>query len=230
MRFDVTRRGRRPRAKERKTRIFFLPFFFSEFALSLIIRVLFFLLVSSVKNMSSKKKKQKSRRKKKKAPTTTTTTTTTTRVNSERRGNELWQIVTDHPDIFGTHVVPKLNGNDVKFFYDVNTESRATIKRSGVQLRDAFKIGDFDTKSTISWALEKCLERRERFCARMAENGNFDLLQFLHEKGCPWDEWTCAYAAQNGHLECLKYACENGCPGSWAYEHRFLPASTPSGE
>ena len=42
-----------------------------------------------------------------KTPTTTTTpTTTSTRVNSERRGNELWQIVTDHPDIFDTHVVP----------------------------------------------------------------------------------------------------------------------------
>ena len=124
----------------------------------------------------------------------------------------LWRIVKDHPDIFDTHVVPKLNGNDVKFFYDVNTESRRAIKRSGVQLRDAFKIGDFDTKSTISWALEKCLERRERFCARMAENGNLELLQFLRGKGCPWDEDTCSKAARNGHLECLKYAHENGCP------------------
>ena len=71
-------------------------------------------------NMSSSKKKKKSRKNKRQPPTTTTTTTTITRVNSERDGNELWQIVTDYPDIFGTHVVPKLNGNDVKFFYDVN--------------------------------------------------------------------------------------------------------------
>ena len=200
------------RARERKTRVFF----FLEFALSGI-RGLFFLLVSSVKNMSSKKKKQKSRRKKKKTPTTTTTptpttTTTSTRVNSERRGNELWQIVTDHPDIFDTHVVPKLNGNDVKFFYDVNTESRAAIQRSGVQLRDAFKIQDFDTKSTISWALEKCSEKKGRFCAEMALKGNLELLQFLRENGCPWNEGTCYFAAKNGHLECLKYAHENGCP------------------
>ena len=128
---------------------------------------------------------------------------------SERK---LWQIVTDHPDIFDTHVVTKLNGNDVKFFYDVNTESRAAIKRSGVQLRNAFEIGDFDTKSTISWALEKCSEKKERFCARMALNGNVELLQFLHENGCPWDEYTCYNAAGEGHLECLKYAHENGCP------------------
>ena len=43
----------------------------------------------------------------------------------------LWLIVTDHPDIFDTHIVTKLSGNDVKFFYDVNGESRAAIKRSG---------------------------------------------------------------------------------------------------
>ena len=138
-------------------------------------------------NMSSKKKNKKSRKKKKKP----TTTTTITRVNSERDGNELWQIVTDHPDIFGTHVVPKLNGNDVKFFYDVNAESRAAIKWSGVQLHNAFKIGDFDTNSTLSWALEKCSEKRERFCAEMALNGNVELLEFLRGKGCPWNEVTC---------------------------------------
>ena len=125
----------------------------------------------------------------------------------------VWRMVTEHPDIFDTHVVTKLNGNEVKFFYDVNTESRAAIQRSGAQLRDAFRIRDFDTKSTVSWALEKCSEKKERFCWRMAEKGNLELLKVLHEKGCPcWDETTCSKAAENGHLECLKYAHENGCP------------------
>ena len=51
---------------------------------------------------------------------------TAKRVNSERNDDRLlWRIVTDHPDIFDTHIVPKLNGNDLKFFYDVNSESRA---------------------------------------------------------------------------------------------------------
>ena len=100
----------------------------------------------------------------------------------------VWRIVTDHPSIFETHVVTKLNGNDVKFFYDVNRESRRAIQRSGVRLCDAFEIGDFETKSTLSWALEKCSEKKERFCAQMARNGNVELLEFLHGKGCPWDE------------------------------------------
>ena len=116
------------------------------------------------------------------------------------------------PEAFESYVVPKLNGNDVKFFYDVNGESRAAIKRAGVTLPDAFKIEDFNTTSTLSWALETCSKKKERFCEQMAENGNLELLQHLHENGCPWNEMTCAYAAENGHLECLKYAHENGCP------------------
>ena len=57
-------------------------------------------------------------------------TTTAERVNNNDNGL-LWRFVTEYPDIFDTHIVTKLNGNDVKFFYDVNSESRAAIKRSG---------------------------------------------------------------------------------------------------
>ena len=67
------------------------------------------------------------------------------REKMEAQPTVAWKIVTEHPDIFDTHIVTKLNGNDVKFFYDVNRESRSAVKRSGVRLRDAFKIGDFDT-------------------------------------------------------------------------------------
>jgi hypothetical protein len=49
-------------------------------------------------------------------------------------------------------------------------------------------------------------------CAEAAKNGHLDILIFLHQNGCPWDEWTCRKAAENGHIECLKYAHENGCP------------------
>ena len=169
-------------------------------------------------------------------------TPTAKRIHSEP--DRLWRIVTDYPDIFDSLIVPKLNGNDVKFFYDVNTESRVAIKRSSGSLCATFKICDFFTKSTLSWALEKCSEKKERFCEEMALSGNLVLLQYLHENGCPWDEeacfaaafgghleclkylhekgcrWdemTCTFAAHNGHFDCLKYACENGCPWNvWA--------------
>ena len=94
----------------------------------------------------------------------------------------VWRMVTEHPDIFDTHVVTKLNGNEVKFFYDVNTESRAAIQRSGAQLRDAFRIRDFDTKSTVSWALEKCSEKKERFCWRMVRREIWNCLKCCTRK------------------------------------------------
>ena len=163
----------------------------------------------------SKKEARTTRRRR----TRTRTRTTVKRAREEESDEEglLWRLVKgDFPGIFETHVVPKLNGNDVKFFYDVNRESRRAIQNSNAaRLRDAFVIGDFDTKSTLSWALEKCSEQKERFCAQMARKGNVELLKFLRENGCPWDRFTCYKAAENGHLECLKYAHENGCPWGW---------------
>ena len=158
--------------------------------------------------------------------------TSVMRGNDERDddGGVLWRTVTDHPDVFDAHVVTKLNGNDVKFFYDVNSESRRAIQRSKVRLPNAFKIEDFDTTSTISWALEKCSEKKERFCTEMARKGDLELLQFLYEKGCPWDTLTCSWAAEYGHLECLRYAVENGCPQSTStkYERQASSLLLPS--
>ena len=126
--------------------------------------------------------------------------------------DKLWRIVMDYPDIFDNFILPKLRCNDVKFFYDVNSESRMAIKRSSERLCTSFKIRDFFTKSTLSWALKNCSENKKRFCEQMAFNGNIELLQYLHKRGCPWNEWACKAAAQNGHLECLKYLHEKGCP------------------
>ena len=131
--------------------------------------------------------------------------------------DKLWRIVMDYPDIFDNFILPKLSCNDVKFFYDVNSESRMAIKRSSGRLCSAFKIRDFFTKSTISWALEKCSEKKARFCEHMARNGNLELLEYLRVKGCPWDVWTCFNAASGGHLECLKYAHDKGYPESVNY-------------
>ena len=58
-------------------------------------------------------------------------------MSSEGNDNGLvWRLVTDHPDMsFDTHITTKLNGNEVKFFYDVNSESRVErYKASGVVL------------------------------------------------------------------------------------------------
>jgi len=44
--------------------------------------------------------------------------------------NILWQLITDHDDIFQTHIVGKLAGADLKFLNQANSESREALKRS----------------------------------------------------------------------------------------------------
>ena len=45
-----------------------------------------------------------------------------------------------------------------------------------------------------------------------AENGHLDVLQWLREQGCDWNEGTCGGAAAGGHLDVLRWAVENGAP------------------
>ena len=104
--------------------------------------------------------------------------------------NTAWDIVTDHPEIFESHVVPKLNGNDVKFFYDVNRESRRAIQRSGVRL--------VPRENGCPW--------NKKTCEYAAHRGHLECLKYAHENGCPWDKDTCWNAAAYGQLECNSYA------------------------
>ena len=83
-----------------------------------------------VLSMSKKKRPREGR------PRSTPAEQKVKRDDDDDDGVVLWRIVTDHPDIFNAHILPKLkvNGrkNDFKFFYDVNRESRAAIKRGTI--------------------------------------------------------------------------------------------------
>jgi len=50
------------------------------------------------------------------------------------------------------------------------------------------------------------------YCSVASCYGHLDILVFLHQEKCIWDQNSCIYASENGHLECLKYLHENGCP------------------
>ena len=41
---------------------------------------------------------------------------------------ELWSLIVKNDDICFKHILPRLNSNDVKFLYEVNTETRQLIK------------------------------------------------------------------------------------------------------
>ena len=49
-------------------------------------------------------------------------------------------------------------------------------------------------------------------CSRAARCGKREVLEWLHNTGCPWSGATCSAAAIGGHLDVLQYAREHGCP------------------
>ena len=60
-------------------------------------------------------------------------------------------------------------------------------------------------------------------CLHAARCGNREVLEWLHNTGCPWDAATSVVAAQGGHLAVLQWARKYGCPwGAWTTAHAAL--------
>ena len=59
-------------------------------------------------------------------------------------------------DITFTHILPRLNGTDLKFLYEVNSETRALIKRSSRagDLEKMFKVSEMSSISTLEFVWE----------------------------------------------------------------------------
>jgi len=147
----------------------------------------------------------------------------------------LWKFICDKGgvcrDIFERHIVTKLSGNDRKFLYSTNTESREAMRRANIELRNTFYIHEMSSRSTLQLAWEhyawgekgkhadgtEYTKDQEQFsyrvAYRVAYTNKLDLLQWLREeKKCSWwDEHMSNIAAKRGNLAMLKYCVENGC-------------------
>jgi hypothetical protein len=64
----------------------------------------------------------------------------------------------------------------------------------------------------VDWLHEHGCPWNKYTCMSAAAKGNLKVLQYLREHGCPWDEHTCLHAANGGHLSVLQWARNNGCP------------------
>jgi len=154
--------------------------------------------------------------------------TRTTRTTGERDSLLLWDVIVKCDDICFTHILPRLNANDVKFLYGVNTETRKLIKRSSREsdLKKKFKVKEMSSISTLEVAWEhypwgtydhEVYGQEEMdettFCCRVAKTNKLELLKWAREvKQCEWDEWTIKVAALQGNLEMIKYCVVNECP------------------
>jgi hypothetical protein len=145
----------------------------------------------------------------------------TTRGQKRRIGQrDVWDLIVNNDDICFKHILPRLNSNDVKFLYEVNTETRKLVKRSSRkrELKKWFNVEEMSSISTLEVAWEnKSLWPSDWdetwFCIRVAQTNKLELLKWAREEEkCEWDEKTIRTAAEQGNLEMVKYCVANKCP------------------
>ena len=122
----------------------------------------------------------------------------------EDSSSVLWSlIVNNNDDICFTHILPRLNGTDLKFLYEVNSETRALVKRSSraSDLKKKFNIDEMSSISTLEVARENKSSWPSHwwktwFCSRVALTNKLELLTWAREeKKCEWDKYTISAAA-----------------------------------
>ena len=134
--------------------------------------------------------------------------------------DSLWDLIVDNDDICFAHILPRLNGTDVKFLFGVNTETRKLIKRSSRarDLKERFRIDEMSSISTLEVAWEhKSLWPswwdETNFCFQVAQTNKLELLKWAREeKKCEWDYRTINAAAKQSNMEMVKYCVANECP------------------
>ena len=135
----------------------------------------------------------------------------------------LWDVIVKCDDICFTHILPRLNRTDLKFLYEVNSETRALVKRSSRagDLKKKFKIQEMSSISTLEvawenkllWPITYFFFIESYFCWEVARTNKLELLKWAREeKKCEWDELTIDAAAYQGNLEMVKYCVANECP------------------
>ena len=133
---------------------------------------------------------------------------------------DLWDMIVNNDDICFKHILPRLNRNDIKFLYEVNSETRALIKRPSRKyvLKKKFKVKQMSSISTLEIAWENQSFWGDRlnekiFCMEVAKKNKLELLRWAREeKKCEWDTGTIITVAAKGNMEMLKYCVANECP------------------
>jgi hypothetical protein len=140
----------------------------------------------------------------------------------DERDSLLWDLIVSNDDICFQHILPRLNATDIKFLYEVNSETRKLIKRSSRagDLKKEFKVDEMSSVSTLEFAWENRENRslwpswwlKTSFCIRVAYTNKLELLKWAREeKKCKWNVSTIDAAARQGNLEMVKYCVANEC-------------------
>ena len=123
----------------------------------------------------------------------------TTRLQKRRIGQrDLWDVIVNNDDVCFKHILPRLSQTDVKFLFEVNSETRALIKRSSRkdELEKKFIVLQMSSISTLEFVWEnRSLWPgwiNEEFCFKVAQTNKLELLKWAREeKKCDWNDDSC---------------------------------------
>ena len=144
-----------------------------------------------------------------------------TRAQKRRMGErDVWDLIVNNDYICFKHILPRLNGTDLKLLDRVNGETRALIKRASRkgELKKGFKVKEMSSISTleVAWENRSLWPRwwdEGDFCCEVAQTNKLELLKWAREeKKCEWDHLTITMAAEQGNLEMVQYCVANECP------------------
>jgi len=131
-----------------------------------------------------------------------------TRAQKVGQRDSLWDVIVKWDDMCFKHILPRLNGTDLKFLYEVNSETRKLIKRSSRagDLKEKFWIEEMSSISTLEVAWENkswpYWLHETTFCYEVAKTNKLELLKWAREeKKCEWDKETICEAAEQGNPE-----------------------------
>ena len=135
-------------------------------------------------------------------------------LTKEELQGERWRKLFRTSDIYREHIAPLLDETWTAVLQEACGQAVSRPLPRGesktMSRRDALS-----SVPMLIWCIERGYPLTADSTATAAEQGNLDVIKYLHENGCPWDEETCWRAAQAGHLDVLKYAHENACPWNW---------------
>ena len=130
------------------------------------------------------------------------------------------------PDVFEAEVLSKLTWldaykiacvnhqcretmNDIEAVLFMRTDDSVLLSLPGLR---AFMPDDFHTDDFYHLV-------GRIMCQRAAGAGQLDILKWLRQHKCPWNDYSLMDAAAYGHLDVIQWAIENGCAMNATVSH-----------
>ena len=138
--------------------------------------------------------------------------------SAKERG--LWDVLVNNDDITFTNILPRLNQTDIKFLYEVNSETRKLVKRSSHARNDVKFLYEVnkETRKLVKRS-SRAGDLKKGF--KVNEMSSISTLEFAWEHKSLWPSWWgetyfCYKVAWTNKLELLKWAREEKkCEWNW---------------